>query len=400
MKIACLMMQKNESKLLKPWLEYHSTIFGLNNIYVYDNGSTDASCIETLRRYESRGLNVNWDHKTQKDFEKTGSIFCEKIKQFDNSDSPYDFYFPMDCDEFIAYERTFGDLLLDRNSIILELKNHIDEKNTLAINAGYDNNPVFSDSYYRSKEQRKCFFYKKTCSSISQGFHIGKTFSGTETKKTKIVYIHHHYKEFHDYQFSAKQKLTGVVTDFSIASLEKHKELRVPGFHVIDKLLITEENYYRSHLDAFNIRKKDFYKLSFVSCFLKGLGININIPEHLKIKILLNKNFIGHIDSLAILNDTVELKGWALSAKDQVIDSIYIYGDNNTSLSIFKIKRYNRPDVLNSFPGSNLKSGIKAELPLSEEVNAVLKSKNISILVGTENSYSKLNFNGMIHIST
>ncbi|MEL8650170.1 hypothetical protein J4W43_21295, partial [Escherichia coli] len=77
MKLACLMMQKNESRLLKSWLDYHAIIFGLENMYVYDNGSTEKECIDTLKMYERNGLNVEWKFSSREDFENKGYIFSE-----------------------------------------------------------------------------------------------------------------------------------------------------------------------------------------------------------------------------------------------------------------------------------------------------------------------------------
>jgi hypothetical protein len=37
MRIACVMMQKNEDELLRPWLAYHSYLFSPENLYVFDN---------------------------------------------------------------------------------------------------------------------------------------------------------------------------------------------------------------------------------------------------------------------------------------------------------------------------------------------------------------------------
>ncbi|MGE6106041.1 glycosyltransferase family 2 protein, partial [Aeromonas veronii] len=192
MKLACLMMQKNESRLLKPWIDYHSLIFGLENMYVYDNGSTEKECIDILKQYEKNGLNVEWMFNSKKDFENKGYIFSERIKCFDSGYSSYDFYFPLDCDEFIACERAPGDLLLDKRTIELELEKYIGTQSVLAINAGYDNNPLLEQYYYRSEGQRKSFFYKGTCLTLDMGFHVGKTKAGLEPQKTKIVYIHNH----------------------------------------------------------------------------------------------------------------------------------------------------------------------------------------------------------------
>ncbi len=393
MQLACLMMQKNEAILLKPWLDYHAMIFGLENIFIYDNGSTDKSCIDLLEFYEKKGLNVEWNFKTKNDFEKKGKIFADKIKQLDESDLAYDFYFPLDCDEFIAYERAPGDLLVDKKSIELELKNYIGCQFTLSINAGYDNNPLFNEFYFRSDEQRKSFFYKGTCLTLDMGFHSGKTSLGVESKKTKIVYVHHHYKEFHNYQASAKEKLLGRVVDFSTPSLQMHRDNKGPGYHLIGALLTTEEEYYNSFHKTFTSRPKKYHHLAFVSAFIKGLGLNISAPEHLRVKCSLSNSIRGVIDSVKIVNNHLTLKGWAVPNNNDDIYSILIFSYNDDYFELSRVNKYHRPDVVRSVNGANLNCGVIAEKELSSKELAIIQSGNIKIIIKNKTLTSKLSFN-------
>ncbi len=61
MRVACIMMQKNEGDLIHPWIVYHAELFGLSNLFIYDNGSTDVKTLKTLEKYERQGLNVFYD---------------------------------------------------------------------------------------------------------------------------------------------------------------------------------------------------------------------------------------------------------------------------------------------------------------------------------------------------
>lgn len=393
MKIACLMMQKNESNLLKPWIDYHAMIFGINNIFIYDNGSTDEKCINTLKYYETKGLNVEWDFKTKNDFESKGRIFSDRIKEIDKSNTPYEFYFPLDCDEFIAYERSPGDLLIDKKSIEIELENYVGCQSTLAINAGYDNNPLFEQFYFRSDEQRKTFFYKGTCLTLDMGFHSGKTHLGSEPIKTKIVYIHHHYKEFHNYQISAKEKLLGRVTDFSIPSLEKHRDNKGPGYHLIGALLTSEDDYYYSFHTNFITRKNKYHKLEFVSSYLKGLGLSIKAPDHIQIKCAIDNSIRGVIDSIIINNDTIKLRGWAVPPDDNEIISIYLMNDNNDFIELSKIEKQSRPDVVRAVVGAKINCGIYAEKNIVGKDIEIINSGTLKVIVKNQTVTSKLSFN-------
>ena len=393
MKIACLMMQKNETSLLKPWLDYHIMIFGIKNIFLYDNGSTDTTCINILKNYETKGLNVTWDFNTKNDFEQKGQIFSDKIKNLDKSIFPYDFYFPLDCDEFIAYERNPGDLLMDKKSIEIELENHIGCQSTLAINAGYDNNPLFNQYYFRSDEQRKTFFYKGTCLTLDMGFHSGKTNLGAETKKTKIHYIHHHYKEFYNYQTSAREKLLGRVKDFSTSTLEMHRANKGPGYHLIGALLTTEEEYYFSFYNNFKSQTAKYYQMEFVSFFLKGLGLNISAPDNIKINYSINKSIRGVIDSIVINNDLIKITGWAVTPDDDDIMNIYILDNNDNFIEFSKINKYSRPDVVRVVDGAKINCGIIAEKTLSHNELEVIASNDIKVIVKNQTLSSKLSFN-------
>lgn len=95
------MMQKNEILLLDPWIRYHTNLLGSDHIYVYDNGSTDTAVIKTLRDAEKGGMNVFWDYTRQDDFTNKGEIIAALIRRLDK-ERPHDFYFPLDCDEFLA----------------------------------------------------------------------------------------------------------------------------------------------------------------------------------------------------------------------------------------------------------------------------------------------------------
>ena len=68
MKIACLMMQKNEGDLLKFWSDYHADLFGSENIFIFDNGSDDLITVNILKEIELSGINVSYDYPSKKDF--------------------------------------------------------------------------------------------------------------------------------------------------------------------------------------------------------------------------------------------------------------------------------------------------------------------------------------------
>ena len=60
------MMQKDESELLDYWLSYHGEIFGFENLYVFDNGSTDSNLQCVLEKYAGLGINFYLDFAGRK----------------------------------------------------------------------------------------------------------------------------------------------------------------------------------------------------------------------------------------------------------------------------------------------------------------------------------------------
>jgi len=87
-------MQKDEEDILEEWIIYHSHLFGLENLYIIDNMSGEAS-IKILQKYGSKGL--YWYQ--QPDYSKKGDYLYELIKQTKND---CDIAIPLDIDEFIA----------------------------------------------------------------------------------------------------------------------------------------------------------------------------------------------------------------------------------------------------------------------------------------------------------
>jgi hypothetical protein len=104
LRIALVMMQKNEGHLLEAWITYHRNLVDPASLFIFDNGSNDAHTLTILRAAEKTGIAINKDFCQDKDYFERGIIFCNLIKQLDRDD-PHDFYFPIDCDEFLATKK-------------------------------------------------------------------------------------------------------------------------------------------------------------------------------------------------------------------------------------------------------------------------------------------------------
>jgi len=112
-------MQKNEDDLLVPWIQYHSELFGAENLYIYDNGSTSPAITQILSDAKLKGVNVYFEYSQKENFEGKGDILAEKIKQLDQLDI-YDFFFPLDCDEFVGVMKGEDAPSFERSDIFSE----------------------------------------------------------------------------------------------------------------------------------------------------------------------------------------------------------------------------------------------------------------------------------------
>src|SRR5882762_5424564 len=101
------MMQKDEEYLLGPWLAFHGHLFGFDNLFVLDNGSSSSKVIELLSSYEQHGVRVIREFPTREDYNRKGDIIGAIIRHLDGS-GDYDFLLPFDCDEFLCLRTPWG----------------------------------------------------------------------------------------------------------------------------------------------------------------------------------------------------------------------------------------------------------------------------------------------------
>lgn len=206
-RIACIMMQRNEKTLLKPWVEYYSDLFGASNLFIFDNGSTNEKVKTYLEKIrQERGIHVDCSHQSSVDFRRKGVIFHKLIKELEALDY-YDLFLPLDCDEFISVmvkdrDKQFS---LDKKRIYEELKQYVFSPDALKVKTFFNNIPHKVDTFYEQKGE-KTFFSANTIASLDHGFHNGKTISDKELK-TNIAYVHFHNKSLSELKEHAYNKL-------------------------------------------------------------------------------------------------------------------------------------------------------------------------------------------------
>jgi len=237
-RVACIMMQRNERSLLQPWVEYYSDLFGASNLYIFDNGSTDESVRNYLCQIREAGVHVDFSHQSSADFKRKGVIFKKLIEELQVLNF-YDFYIPLDCDEFMSIKTTNENgFSTNKNAIQSELSKYVYTSDALKVNTFFNNMPHSDTSFY-FQTGRKTFFAANTIKSLDHGFHNGEAFSGSEVI-TGIAYVHFHNKPIEELREHSYNKLAPF---FEIEKEEVLNELVEKGNRLALNFSETKESY-------------------------------------------------------------------------------------------------------------------------------------------------------------
>jgi hypothetical protein len=274
-KIAVLLMQRNENKILPIWLKYYAAIFGSENLYVFDNNSDNQETLEIISAAKLKGVNC-FVTLERNDFEKKGDILLEKAKELLLKD--YDFAYFADADEFIVINSN-GIPSINKEDIQSVFSSLSKSKNSIyRINHGWMNIPlsslVYNDFFGTKKVILRKDFNPKLILDI--GFHLYdwgqrkdlENFGPIEM--TNLGILHFHNKNYEEYLAFAKQKLKYRVADFEVETLKAYKG---SGIHLIENILNGHDAFYKQ----FDSRKEDAIDIKKIFTDLK-----IEIPHLIK----------------------------------------------------------------------------------------------------------------------
>jgi hypothetical protein len=248
-KVACILMQKDEALRLQPWLDYYQNLFGAKSLFIIDNGSSIPSVIDALKEAVKRGATVDWSNKETSDFLRKELIITDLVQTLDAND-PHDFYLLLDCDEFLACEIN-GEPYFDKKSILDTLNPYINYKGVLFIGSKYWHNPYMPNMYYnRTEWSRKCFFTRGTLKSLTGGFHDGESNFSEEKISVPIVYFEFHYLPYKAHLQLSKSKLIPFMGDLSRQSLTIYVKKGRESAHCAVDLLKTEYEYASIFFDS------------------------------------------------------------------------------------------------------------------------------------------------------
>ncbi len=351
MKVALLLMIKNEVHLLSAWIDYHHRLFGAENIHIFDNGSDNPNTLEILNRWASRGINVSYDYSSPLDFKNKADVYLKKIRELESLG--VEFFFPMDCDEFIALETAVG-VSIEKSLIFKELENYKDNRHILRIKLAYDNSPLSPGKYVKSS-QKKCFFTANVCKTSDHGFHDSVSFDfGRDYIVTNVVYIHHHFRLYDDYIRAARDKLTPWTTDFGRESLLRFKNESRPGYHLINALLADEIIYYIESRERFKSRK--VFAIESFFQFMKNNKHILFVSDEISSFLNEDINWRCCVDYSGFSSERFEFSGWAFNDNNSPVSFIRLHLGNEISEAM-RFDLVNRPDVQIVYPSAPLSCG-------------------------------------------
>lgn len=261
--VRCVMMQKNERRVLEAWIKYYGYMFSYENLYIFDNGSTDQLVLEILAKYEKSGVKVFYDRFSAADFENKGDIIKDLVDEWDKNGENYDFILPIDCDEFILFS-SGAQISVSRNVLHAYLDNLDVGNDVFIITHDYINDPKISGLFYPTVVP-KSLFPKGNVGHIDHGFHHPrpKNPSGS-VREADLGYIHFHNKPFSELLQHAKEKLKNFV---DISDTDALRQYEGNGLH-LTKYFFMSDMEYKS---IYNDRAKIYI------CGIINLFINISI---------------------------------------------------------------------------------------------------------------------------
>ncbi|GAN61341.1 hypothetical protein ACI01nite_03670 [Acetobacter cibinongensis] len=277
--IRCIAMQKNEGKNLEAWIKYHAYLFGIENIYILDNGSDDEETILILEKFEMIGCNVDKQYTGSNAFESKGNIINEIIRAWDEQDT-YDFAIPLDVDEFI--------ILFDENLSCRKKKIHdyfLYLKKTKQDQAFIMQNMLLNipnePGFFYPATVPKCFFRKNTIGLLDHGFHHPIAKHSNTPYYTQLGYVHLHNKPFDKLINSATRKLSHLV---NLDDKESLKNYSGHGEHLVKYFFMTKKDYEKLYTEKGNIYFPSIMKIfELLSVDIKSIFgnnfTNIELPK-------------------------------------------------------------------------------------------------------------------------
>jgi tetratricopeptide (TPR) repeat protein len=237
-RIACLMMQRGENLLLRPWLLYHGHLFGFENLFVFDDGSGSEGQSTTLQELAARGVHVDVAPVGPSDTEDVDALFSRRIAEFRAAGS-YDIAVPLDCDEFVAINGSNG-IECERAQILNEMDRMVEGGVDCRTEYCLENLPGHLD-LYRYTDHQKCILLVEQFPDIQRGFRETTLPLTGEYGPTEIIYIRLPFGPFRIFVEKVSETLEPLVDITDPAALENYEG---PHAHLKGYLFMSSDEYY------------------------------------------------------------------------------------------------------------------------------------------------------------
>lgn len=200
---------KDEGDKIQDWLNYHSQIVGIENIFIIDHMSTDGT-YEILQK--CKGLNLI---RSNVPFHKKSEVLSTLMKLHSG------FLIPLDADEFLCYKNS-NDILCESTLI----KNYISRLPIGSFRYKFHqldvipketkvNDPLIELTDFKTKWYNdwqlyaKTFYHSSTFISTDQGNHKGNVIGKGDNYITDLVIIHF---DVYDYDHFCKKVIRGATS--------------------------------------------------------------------------------------------------------------------------------------------------------------------------------------------
>ena len=88
---------KNEYDMIEDFILFYGSIFGLENLIILDNGSTNKKVIDVYNKFQRKGLKLYQDHRPMQNMYE---ILTGYMRHFKDT---CEFMLPLDTDEFLFF---------------------------------------------------------------------------------------------------------------------------------------------------------------------------------------------------------------------------------------------------------------------------------------------------------
>lgn len=244
MRVGCVLMQRNEVNALEPWILYHASLFGIENLCIIDHGSTHPKVVNTLNWYKADGVRII-RLPPEADYRHKGDFVTAQLQEMEASGG-YDFLFPIDCDEFLALRREDGSFTCARIEILDCLQSYQGQPEIFQIKQNLVN-ILGQPGLFLPLPYQKVFFSADHLGVVDHGSHTDVSGRNAASIETPLVYLHFHHKPWAQQVSAGKEKLRAFV---DVNDPDALAAFRGPGWHLLLHMNEGEEAYHRVMAEA------------------------------------------------------------------------------------------------------------------------------------------------------